>query len=59
MSMLWLMVVLSVRVVSAVILLSALREVKVLGLRGLTACERLMRMLSVQMLLDGIFSYLK
>ena len=59
MSMLWLMVVLSVWVVSALVLLSALRVVKVLGLRGLMACERLMGMLSVQMLLDGIPSYLK
>ena len=59
MSMLWLMVVLSVWVVSALVLLSALRVVKVLGLRGLMACERLMGMLSVQMLLDGISSYLK
>ena len=53
MSMLWLMAVLSVWVVSALVLLSALRKVKVLGLRGL------MGMLSVQMLLDGISSYLK
>ena len=59
MSMLWLMAVLSVWVVSALVLLSALRKVKVLGLRGLMACERLMGMLSVQMLLDGISSYLK
>ena len=60
MSMLWLMVVLSAWVVSALVLLSALRVVKVLGLCGLMACERLMGMLSsVQMLLDGIFSYLK
>ena len=59
MSMLWLMVVLSVWVVSALVLLSALRVVKVLGLRGLRACERLMGMLSVQMLLDAISSYLK
>ena len=43
------------------ILLSALRMVKVLGHRGLMACERLMGMIlvmfSVQMLLDGIANY--
>ena len=54
MSMFWLMVLLSVRMVSAVILLSAPCVVKVLGHRGLMACERLMVMLSVQMLMDGI-----
>ena len=58
MSMFWLMAVLSVWVVSAVVLLSAPRVVKVLGHRGLMACERLMGMilvmLCVQMLLDGI-----
>ena len=59
MSMLWLMAVLSVWVVSALVLLSALRVVKVLGLCGLMACERLMGMLSVQMLLDDISNYLK
>ena len=57
------MAVLSVRVVSAVILLSGLRVVKVLGHRGLMACERLMGMilvmLCVQMLPDGISNYLK
>ena len=41
----------------------ALGMVKVLGHRGLIACERLMGMilvmLSVQMLLDGISNYLK
>ena len=56
--MFWLMAVLSVWVVSAVVLLSAPRVVKVLGHRGLMACERLMGMilvmLCVQMLLDGI-----
>ena len=56
------MAVLSVWVVSAVILLSALRVVKVLGHRGLMACERLMGMilvmLCVQMLPDGISNYL-
>ena len=49
--------------VSAVVLLNAPRVVKVLGHRGLMACERLMGMilvmLSMQMLLDGISSYLK
>ena len=54
----WLIAVLSVWVVSAVVLLSAPRVVKVLGHRGLMACERLMGMilvmLCVQMLLDGI-----
>ena len=58
MSMFWLMVLLSVWMVSAVILLSAPRVVKVLGHRGLMACERLTEMilvmLSAQMLLDGI-----
>ena len=58
MSMSWLMVLLSVWMVSAVILLSAACVVKVLGHRGLMACERRMEMilvmLSVQMLLDGI-----
>ena len=54
----WLIAVLSVWVVSAVVLLSAPRVVKVLGHRGLMACERLMGMilvmLCVQVLLDGI-----
>ena len=58
MSMFWLMVLLSVWMVSAVILLSAPCVVKVLGRRDLMACERLMGMilvmLSVQMLLDDI-----
>ena len=58
MSMSWLMVLLSVWMVSAVILLSAPCVVKVSGRRGLMACERLMGMilvmLSVQMLLDDI-----
>ena len=62
MSMSWLIAVLSVWVVSAVILLSALRVVKVLGHRGMMACERLMGMilvmLCVQMLPDGISNYL-
>ena len=61
--MFWLIAVLSVWVVSAVILLSAPRVVKVLGHRDLMACERLMGMilvmLSVQMLPDGISNYLK
>ena len=56
--MFWLMVLLSVWLVSAVILLSAPCLVKVLRRRGLMVCERLMgmilMMLSVQMLLDGI-----
>ena len=55
--------VLSVWVVSAVILLSPLRVVKVLGHRGLMTCECLMGMilvmLSVQMLSDDISNYLK
>ena len=60
----WLIAVLSVWVLPAVILLSALREVKVLGHRDdPMACERLMGMilvmLSVQMLPDGISNYLK
>ena len=64
MRMFWQIAVLSVWVVSAVILLCALREVKVLGHRDdLIACERLMRMilvmLSVQMLPDGISNYVK
>ena len=54
----WLMVLLSDWMVSAVILLSAPCVGKVLGHRGLMACERLMKMilvmLSVQMLLEGI-----
>ena len=58
MNMSWLMVLLSVWIVSAVILLSAACVVKVRGRRGLMACERLMGMilvmLSVQMLLDDI-----
>ena len=58
MSMFWLIAVLSVWVVSAVVPVSAPRVVKVLGHRGLMACERLMGMilviLCVQMLLDGI-----
>ena len=58
MRMFWLIALLSVWVVSAVVLLSVLCEVKVLGHRGQMAYERLMGMilvmLSVQMLLDGI-----
>ena len=54
----WLMVLLSVWIVSALILLSAPRVVKVRGRPDLMACERLMGMilvmLSVQMLLDDI-----
>ena len=46
-----------------VVLLSGSPAVKILGHRGLMACERLMGiilvMLSVQMLLDGISNYLK
>ena len=62
--MLWLIAVLSVWVVSAVVLLSAPRVVKVfLGHRDLMAYERLMGMilvmLSVQMLPDDISNYLK
>ena len=61
--MFWLIAVLSVWVVSAVVLLSVLCEVKVQGHRGLMACERLMGMilvmLSVQMLPDGISNYLR
>ena len=63
MRMFWLIAILIVWVVSAVVLLSVLREVKVQGHRGLMACERLMGMilvmLSVRMLLDGIFNYLR
>ena len=59
----WLMMLLSVWLVSAVILLSAPSVVKVLRRLGLMVCERLMgmilMMLSVQMLLDGISNYLK
>ena len=47
----WLMVLLSVWMVSAVILLSAPCVVKVLGRRGLMGM--ILVMLSVQMLLDG------
>ena len=47
--MFWLIVVLSVWVVSAVVLLSALRVVKVLGQRGLMGM--ILVMLSVQPLL--------
>ena len=54
----WLMVLLSVWMVSTVILLSDPCVVKVPGRRGLMVCERLMGMilvmLSVQMLLDDI-----
>ena len=51
MSMSWLMVLLSVWMVSAVILLSAPCVVKVPGRRGLMGM--ILVMLSVQMLLDG------
>ena len=58
MSMSWLMVLLSVWLVSAVILLSVPCVVKILRRRGLMVCEHLMgmilMMLSVRMLLDGI-----
>ena len=47
--MFWLIAVLSVWVVSAVVPLSVLREVKVLGHRGLMACERLMGMILVML----------
>lgn len=62
MTMYWLLAVVGAWSVSALILLSAPKVVKVLGQRGLMACERLMGMilimLSVQMLLDGLSNYL-
>lgn len=62
MTMYWLLAVVGAWAVSALILLGAPRVVKVLGQRGLMACERLMGMilvmLSVQMLLDGLSNYL-
>ncbi len=61
MTMYWLLAAVAAWAVSSLILLSAPHIVKVMGERGLMACERLMGMilvmLSVQMLLDGIGHY--
>ncbi len=63
MTMEWTMAAIGAWTVSSLILLSAPRIFKVLGERGLMACERLMGMilimLSVQMLLDGFVDYLR
>lgn len=54
----WIIALVGAWAVSSVILLSSLKLSKVLGMRGLTAIERLMGMIlvmmSVQMMLDGL-----
>ncbi len=61
MNLSWAMAAVGAWAVSSFILLSAPRIFRVLGERGLMACERLMGMilvmLSVQMLLDGLARY--
>jgi len=58
----WLVAVLGASVVTSLIMLSSTKLHKLLGVRGLIAVERLMGMvlvaISVQMLLDGITTYL-
>lgn len=58
----WLIAVLGAWVVTSLIMLSSTKLHKLLGVRGLIAVERLMGMvlvaISVQMLLDGITTYL-
>ena len=58
----WLSAVLGAWVVTSLIMLSSTKLHKLLGARGLIAVERLMGMvlvaISVQMLLDGITTYL-
>jgi small neutral amino acid transporter SnatA (MarC family) len=58
----WLIAVLGAGVVTSLIMLSSTKLHKLLGVRGLIAAERLMGMvlvaISVQMLLDGITTYL-
>ena len=59
----WLIAVLGAWGVTSLIMLSSGKLHKLLGMRGLIAVERLMGMvlvaISVQMLLDGITTYLK
>ncbi len=59
----WFMAVLGAWTITSLIMLSSNKLQKVLGKKGLTAVERLMGMvlvaMSVQMLLDGITSYLQ
>ena len=58
----WLIAVLGAWVVTSLIMLSSTKLHKLLGVRSLIAVERLMGMvlvaISVQMLLDGITTYL-
>ena len=58
----WLIAVLGAWVVTSLIMLSSTKLHKLLGVRGLIAVEKLMGMvlvaISVQMLLDGITTYL-
>ena len=58
----WFIAVLGAWVVTSLIMLSSTKLHKLLGVRGLIAVERLMGMvlvaISVQMLLDGITTYL-
>ena len=58
----WLIAVLGAWVVTSLIMLSSTKLHKLLGVRGLIAVERLMGIvlvaISVQMLLDGITTYL-
>ena len=58
----WLIAVIGAWVVTSLIMLSSTKLHKLLGVRGLIAVEKLMGMvlvaISVQMLLDGITTYL-